>query len=102
MSNNNEDFPTGEILLVTITYGGILAITASPLSRQWSGIASLIVFYLIFLAPIIMGVIAYINRKFRNKENCRKWMFYAGALYFIIAPITWSLLVLFEQYIQKA
>jgi uncharacterized membrane protein len=102
MPDNNDNFPALETLLVIVTYGGVLAIIASSLSGHWSAVASLLMGYIIFLAPIIMGIIAYKNRAFRGTTNTRKWIFYAGTLYFIITPITGLLLVLFERYIQRA
>ncbi|RZJ86118.1 MAG: hypothetical protein EOO60_13870 [Hymenobacter sp.] len=102
MPDNSNDFPAIETLAITITYGGVLTIIASSLAGQWSGQASLIVFYLVLIAPIVMGIIAYKNRTFRTGLNHRKWVFYAGALYFIITPIAGLLLVLFERYTQKA
>jgi len=102
MPNDNDNFPALATLIITITYGGILAIAASSLAGQWLGQASLIVFYLTLIAPIFMGIIAYRNRAFRRTTSLRKWVFYAGALYFIITPITVVLLILFERYIQKA
>jgi predicted Na+-dependent transporter len=102
MLPSKDDSLASETLLITITYVGVLAIVASSLAEQWLAVASLISFYLIFLAPILMGVITYTNRAFRSKATHRRWVFYAGLLYFAIAPITGVLLVLFENYIQRA
>jgi hypothetical protein len=97
MHDTSNDFPALELLAITITYGGIFVMIASSLAGQWSGEASLIMVYLLLVAPIIMGLLAYKNRSFRSTINHRKWVFYAGASYFITAPTVLLLLGLVES-----
>src|SRR4051812_8093695 len=46
-----------------ICYGGLLAVLLTSLFWEWSGAASLGMFFLIFVAPVGMGIIGYKNSK---------------------------------------
>jgi hypothetical protein len=76
-----------ELFLIFATYGGLLLVTLTTLFWKWSGMASLGIFYLILIAPIIMGVIAFRNSKKQNESIYHKWIYRVSLLYFLIAPI---------------
>jgi hypothetical protein len=50
---------------LVLTYAGFFLILASTLARKWSAGASLISFYLLLVAPILLGVVAYKSRRAR-------------------------------------
>jgi len=86
---NLTNAPTAELFVVFITYGGLLLLTLTSLiwPLDWSGIASLGTFYLVFVAPILMGIIAFRLRKARNFSKYHKWTYNSGLLYYVIAPV---------------
>jgi uncharacterized membrane protein YidH (DUF202 family) len=92
-SENVPNAPTIELFLVFATYGGLLLVVLTTLFWQWSGMASLGVFYLILGAPIVMGIIAYRHRKTKTISKYHKSTYLSGVLYFAI--ITVSFFVLF-------
>ena len=59
---NIQKRPTVELFVIFVTYGGLLLLLLTGLFWYWSGMASLGTFYLIFIAPIVMGIIAYRHR----------------------------------------
>ena len=83
-----QDAPTAELFIIFATYGGILLVTLTTIFWKWSGLASLGTFYLIIIAPIIMGLIAYKNKQTKEKSRYHNWTYKSGLLYFAIAPIT--------------
>jgi uncharacterized membrane protein SirB2 len=85
-----DDVPKIELLIICFTYGGLLLVVLTELFGRWSGMASLGTFYLILVAPIIMGVIAYRHRHAKTKYHKSVYIF--GLLYFVIAPVTFVLL----------
>jgi hypothetical protein len=96
-SENILNAPTTELFLVFSTYGGLLLVALTTLFWQWSGMASLGVFYLILGAPIVMGIIAYRHRQTRTVSRYHKWTYVSGLLYFAIAPITFGVLFLLSE-----
>ena len=90
------DPPTIDLFLIFSTYGGLLLVTLTTLFWKWSGMASLGAFYLILVAPVIMGVIAFINYKKKELSIYHLRIYKAGQLYFLITPMTLGLLMLFE------
>ena len=88
MKNENiQNAPTTELFIIFATYGGMLLVALTILFWKWSGLASLGTFYLILAAPIIMGLIAYRNRKIKENSKYHKWTYKFGLLYFAIAPL---------------
>jgi hypothetical protein len=88
--------PCIELLLIFVTYGGLLLVALTSLFWKWSAMASLGSFYLILGAPIIMGIIAYRNYGKRELSKYYLWTFWSGLLYFVIAPVTMLVTVMFE------
>ncbi len=72
------------MFMIFFTYGGLLTLMLTVFFWEWSGGASIGGFYLLFLAPIIMLLIAYKQYKKRKTSIYHKWMFYLGTSYFII------------------
>lgn len=93
-SNSLQNPPTIELFIIFATYGGLLIVALTVLfGLFWSGMASLSTGYLILLAPIVMGSIAFKHRNTRTFSKYHNWTFIAGLSYFIIAPITFGVLL---------
>ncbi|MFC5625529.1 hypothetical protein [Algoriphagus winogradskyi] len=88
--------PAIDLFLIFATYGGLLLVALTTLLWAWSGMASLGMFYLILVAPIIMGVIAYRNYKKKELSTYHLWTYKAGLLYYAITPVTLGLLIILE------
>lgn len=86
-------YPAIALATSFFTYAGLLAVFLSSVVGTWSAQASLLSAYLLVVAPVVMGIVAYTNRKLRLHSVPHRWAFYAGVLYFIILPF--ALLVLF-------
>jgi len=89
--------PVWSMFVVFFTYGGLLTLILTVFFWEWSGGASIGVFYLLFLAPIAMVLIAYKQYKKRKTSIYHKWMFYLGTSYFVIAPLTFLILFHFSK-----
>jgi len=89
--------PIWEMFIIFFTYGGLLTLILTVFFWEWSGLSSLGVFYLIFLAPVAMFIVAYRQYKKRKTSIYNLWMFYLGALYFIIFPRTFLILYHFSK-----
>jgi hypothetical protein len=97
MKNNNVSSPpTIELFLIFSTFGGLLLVALTALFGWWSGTASLGAFYLLLVAPIVMGIVSYRHRKTKEISRYHKWTYLSGLLYFAIAPLTFGLLILLE------
>ncbi len=90
--------PIYELFLAFLSYGGLILVVFTDLFWQWSGMASLGMLYLILVAPFVNGIITYTLRQSKKVSKYHKWTYYAGLLYFIIAPITFGLLFLFRKH----
>jgi len=98
MKNENiQKAPTLELFVVFATYGALLIVVLTKLFWNWSGMASLGVFYLVLVAPIMMGVISYRNRKIKMNTKYHKWIYSSGILYFVVAPLVFLLLFLIGE-----
>ncbi len=80
--------PLVELFLIFATYDGLLMVFLTSVFWKWSGMASLGSAYLILVAPIVMGMIAYRNHKRKDISKYHLWTFWSGVLYFIITPLT--------------
>ena len=87
MKSSMENPPTLGLFILFVTYGGLLQVALTAIFCFWSGMASLGFAYLIFIAPVLMGIIAYRNYQRSALSLFHKGMFLGAALYFIIAPI---------------
>lgn len=94
---NTPNAPTTELFIIFVTYGGLMLVALMTLFWLWSGMASLGVFYLVFIAPVIMGIIAYRHRKTRTVSKYHNWTYLSSLLYFTIAPVTFILLLVSEN-----
>ena len=96
-NKNIPNTPTTELFIIFSTYGGLLLVLLTTLFWQWSGMASLGTFYLIFAAPIVMGIIAYRHRQTKLISKYHYWTYLSGLLYFAIAFVTIGILFLFSK-----
>lgn len=88
--------PIIDLFLIFATYGGLLLVALTTLLWKWSGMASLGSFYLILIAPIVMGIIAFRNHQKKELSVYHKRTYKAGLLYFIITPVTLGLLAILD------
>jgi len=73
--------PVISFFIIFATWGSLLVLVLTRFFWYWSGMATLGLAYLIFLAPIVMGVIAvrvYLDRK---QSHFHKAAFFASATY---------------------
>ena len=85
------------LLLTFVTYGGLLLTILTTVFLKWSGLASLGVFYLIIVAPIVMGAIAYKNYKYKEASIYYKWIYRLGLIYpFLIILLMLLALMFFD------
>jgi hypothetical protein len=96
MTQPSTPYPAIALASSFFTYAGLLAVLLSSLAGTWSGQASLLSAYLLLGAPVVMGLVAYTTRKLRLESAPHWWAFYAGALYFLIAPLTLLVALLCE------
>jgi heme O synthase-like polyprenyltransferase len=73
-----------ELALVLISYGGWVMVLLTTFFWYWSGAASLGLFYLVFIAPIIMLYLAWRLFRRRNQSNLHAGYFVACAGYFLL------------------
>lgn len=93
MNRNLSAPPTLGLFILFATYGGLLQTLLTTMFWFWSGLASLGFAYLIFVAPVLMGIIAYRNYQRKELSVYHKTMFMAAALYFVIAPLLLGLAI---------
>ncbi len=80
-------FPVKTLAGVVLTYSGLLVVVASAIVGTWSALTSLLTFYLVLVAPVVMGTIAYRCRQARASSPIHQWAYYAGILYCIVVPL---------------
>ena len=73
IKENIKDSPIIELLFVFATYGGLLLVILTALFWYWSGMASLLCFSLIIIAPIAMGIILWRLSEKKSLSNYHKW-----------------------------
>jgi len=82
-----EKRPTIDLFFIFVNYGALLFIILTELFWKWSGMASLGLFYLVLVAPIIMGIIAYRNYKNRKISEYHNVIYKLGLSYCVLVPI---------------
>jgi len=84
--------PVLSLFIIFATYGGLLLMVLTTYFWEWSGMASLGMAYLIFIAPLLMIIIAIFQYKLRTLSGYHLWTFRLSILYFVIATITLAIL----------
>jgi len=72
------------LFLVFVSYGGWLVVLLTELFWYWSGMASLGVAYLVFIAPVVMLILAYRLSSQRHLSLFHHWAFIASAVYIVL------------------
>ncbi|MBN2165604.1 MAG: hypothetical protein JW717_04955 [Marinilabiliaceae bacterium] len=85
---HGEKAPIIELFVSFFTFGGLLTAILTEIFWEWSGLASLGSFYLVFIAPFIMAYIGFRVRKLKKQSGYFKWIFYSSLSYAIIIPLT--------------
>ena len=80
------DPPIVPFFILFATYGGWLLVILTSLFLGWSGMATLGIAYLMFIAPVVMLALAIRLYKRRNLSRFHLGAFFASAAY-ILFPI---------------
>lgn len=81
------DPPAFELFALFAIYGGLLVTLLTQLFWYWSGMASLGVFFLVFIAPLVLLFTAYRTRTARQTSRYHRIVHTASWAYFLIAPV---------------
>jgi hypothetical protein len=73
--------PTIHLLIILATYGGWLMVILTGLLWYWSGMAFLGLIYLVFVAPIVMTVLAVMLYRQRGLSRYHLGLFIASSIY---------------------
>ena len=76
-----------EFFIIFVNYGGFILVVLTAFFWHWSGMASLGIFYLIFVAPITMCIIVYRHHREKTISNYHKWAYVLGLIYVIIVLV---------------
>ena len=95
-SENLPNRPTIELFIIFATYGGLVLVALTELFWYWSGMASLGIFYLIFGAPIVMGIIAYRHRHTKTISKYHKWTYLLALAYFIVLVVSFVMFLILK------
>lgn len=77
------DPPIIPFLILFATYGGWLLVILTSLFWYWSGMATLGLAYLMFIAPVLMLALAVRSYKHRNLSSFHCGAFVASAIYIL-------------------
>jgi len=86
------DPPFVSYFILFATFGGWLVVALTALFWEWSGMASLGVFYLVFAAPCITGVLAWRLRQRRPLSAFHRGAFFTSAIYsglIVVLDVVW-------------
>jgi hypothetical protein len=81
--------PIVPFFILFATYGGWLIVGLTFLLWYWSGMATLGLAYLIFIAPIVMLALAVLLYKRRNLSQFHFSAFSASAVYILLPLGVW-------------
>lgn len=76
--------PFFALVVITTTYASLLFVSVTVTTGKWSEVAVLTYAYLVFIAPVIMSVIAYNAYRTWHSSTLHRFTFYAGASYCVI------------------
>jgi hypothetical protein len=76
--------PIISFFILFATYGGWLIVSLTFLLWYWSGMATLGLAYLIFIAPVVMLTLAFLLYKRRNLSSFHLGAFVASVVYILI------------------
>lgn len=79
--------PLLSFFVLYATYGGMLLVALTTFFGVWSGMASLGIAYLVFGAPVVLGICAADNYKLQNLSRHHRLAYRASVAYYIIAPV---------------
>ena len=78
---NIEMPPVIRLFFIFLSYGGMIMLIVTSFLVHWSGMASLGLFYLIFVAPVITGFIAFLNKNDKEKSKYHNLAFILAIAY---------------------
>lgn len=91
-----ESPPVLQLFIIFATYGGLVMMALTALFWYWSGMASLGLAYLLFIAPPIMLVTAWRLYPQRGLSRYHKAAFVASVSYVVIVACSAVLVVIWK------
>ena|SRR5687768_8213002 len=79
--------PVLELFILFATYGGMLLVILTALFWEWSAMASLGTFYLVLIAPVAVGSLAWWYRTRRKESKYHRLTFDLSVGYFAALPL---------------
>lgn len=86
-----QHLPVTPLLLALVTYGGWLLVILTWLFWSWSGMATIGLAYLVFVAPILMGYVAWRLYDQRKQSQFHLMLFIACAFYPVLPVVIFVL-----------
>lgn len=88
--------PFFALIAISATYAGLLFISVTITTGKWSAVAVLTYAYLLFIAPIVMSVVAYNAYRTWHSSTLHRFTFYAGASYCVIGLAVIAFFIFFQ------
>ena len=92
-----ENQPVVYLLMIFARYGGWVMILLTAVMWHWSGMAFLGALYLIFIAPVVMIVLAVILYQQRGRSKYHNCAFWASAIYICLPIVVVGMRVAFRS-----
>jgi hypothetical protein len=91
-----EDPPTIYLSILFATYGGWVLVVFTIFCWYWSGMASLGLFYLLLIAPLVTLVMTVLLYKKRNQSIFHKSAFLASCAYAVATGLFFFVAVVYK------
>ncbi len=82
-----QHLPVTSLLFALVAYGGWLLIILTWLFWDWSGMATIGLAYLVFVAPVLMGYVAWRLYGQRKQSQIHLMLFFACAFYPVLPVV---------------
>lgn len=94
--NEKKELYTLKLLIAFGNIGGLTILLLTTLFWKWSGLASLGTAFLIFIAPILMAIIAYDSFK-KRKNQAEDKLFKLSISYFVFLPLIFLIAIILDK-----
>jgi hypothetical protein len=96
-----ENPPTIYLFILFATYGGWVLVVFTIFCWYWSGMASLGLFYLLLVAPLVTLVMAVLLYKKRNQSIFHKSAFLASCAYPVAAGLFYAVALVYKALFER-